>query len=81
MRWSSGSRRRVWWSPRTHTNFDADALVVQGDMCLTVGDVVRHRWSGVAFALNANVLDAERYGSEGATSWVARCIPSDVAAD
>ena len=36
--------------------FDADALVVQGEMWLTVDDVVRHLRSGDTFALNANVV-------------------------
>ena len=61
--------------------FDADALVVQGEMWLTVDDVVRHLRSGDTFALNANVLHAERYGSEGATYWVARRNASGMAAD
>ena len=65
------------WAPdavaAAHTHpFDADALVVQGDMWLTVDDVVRHLRSGDTFALDANVVHAERYGPEGATCWVAR---------
>ena len=65
------------WAPSAvaaaHTHpFDADALVVQGEMWLTVDDVVRHLRSGDTFALDANVVHSERYGSEGATYWVAR---------
>ena len=65
------------WAPgavvAAHTHpFDADALVVQGEMWLTVDDVVRHLRSGETFALDANVVHSERYGSEGATYWVAR---------
>jgi len=56
----------------TPTLFDADALVVQGEMWLTVNDVARHLQSGDSFALDAGVVHAERYGSEGATFWVAR---------
>lgn len=74
------------WAPgavaAAHTHpFDADALVVQGEMWLTVDDVVRHLLSGDTFALDANVMHAERSGSEGATYWVARRNVSDLAAD
>ena len=65
------------WAPdavvAAHTHpFDADALVVQGEMWLTVDDVVRHLRPGDPFALDANIVHSERYGSEGATYWVAR---------
>ena len=65
------------WAPHavqgSHTHpFAVDALVVQGEMWLTVDDVVRHLRSGETFALDANVVHSERYGSEGATYWVAR---------
>ena len=74
------------WAPHailgTHTHpFDADALVVQGEMWLTVGEVIRHLRPGDKFALDANVVHAERYGSEGATYWVARRNASGMAAD
>ena len=60
--------------------FDADALVVQGEMWLSVGEVIRHLGLGDTFALDANVVHAERYGSEGATYWVARRNASGLAA-
>lgn len=65
------------WGPNAaagaHTHpFDADALVVQGELWLTVNDVARHLQPGDRFALDAGVVHAERYGSEGATFWVAR---------
>ena len=57
----------------THTHpFRAQALVVQGEFWLTVGDQVRHLQVGDTFELDAEVPHAERYGSEGATFWVAR---------
>ncbi len=65
------------WAPGTvvesHTHpFALRALVVQGEMWLTVGGRVRHLRSGDAFTLDREVPHAERYGAEGATYWVAR---------
>jgi len=65
------------WAPgqvvTTHTHpFDADALVVQGEMWLTCGDETRHLQPGDTFALAGGTPHAERYGAEGATYWVAR---------
>jgi mannose-6-phosphate isomerase-like protein (cupin superfamily) len=65
------------WAPGTvlesHTHpFALRALVVQGEMWLTVGTAVRHLRPGDAFALDREVPHAERYGAEGATYWVAR---------
>jgi mannose-6-phosphate isomerase-like protein (cupin superfamily) len=65
------------WQPLTvvdtHTHpFDANALVVAGEMWLTVGGDTRHLRAGDRFELDAGVPHAERYGSEGATYWVAR---------
>ena len=65
------------WTPHAvqgaHTHpFAADALVVQGEMWLSVDDVVRHLRLGDTFVLEANVVHSERYGAEGATYWVAR---------
>jgi quercetin dioxygenase-like cupin family protein len=65
------------WAPGTvvesHTHaFAADALVVQGEMWLTVDGATRHLKTGDRFALDREVPHAERYGSEGATYWVAR---------
>ncbi|HEV2977718.1 MAG TPA: AraC family transcriptional regulator [Casimicrobiaceae bacterium] len=68
------------WAPATlldlHTHpFALRALVVQGEMWLTVGDNVRHLCPGDEFALDCEVPHAERYGTEGATYWVARRTP------
>jgi quercetin dioxygenase-like cupin family protein len=65
------------WAPNTvldtHTHdFDVDALVVQGEMWLTIGTEVRHLLPGDRFSLPRQLAHAERYGSEGATYWVAR---------
>lgn len=65
------------WAPGTvvdtHTHpFAADALVVAGEMWLTVGTETRHLQRGDRFALAAEVPHAERYGPDGATYWVAR---------
>ena len=68
--------KRIWTPGTTveeHTHpFDAKALVVQGEMWLTVGDDVRHLRPGDEFALDREVPHAERYGAEGATYWAAR---------
>ena len=57
----------------THTHpFAAKALVVRGEMWLTVGAETRHLLPGDSFALERNVPHAERYGEAGATYWVAR---------
>ena len=65
------------WAPATvvdvHTHpFAVRALVVQGEMWLSVGDGVRHLLPGNEFTLDYAVPHAERYGAEGATYWVAR---------
>ena len=65
------------WPPLTvldrHTHsFSVKALVVEGEMWLTVGDDTRHLLAGDTFELEREVPHAERYGSEGATYWVAR---------
>lgn len=65
------------WAPATvldtHTHpFAVRALVVQGEMWLTVGDAVRHLHPGDEFTLDHGVPHAERYGAAGATYWVAR---------
>jgi quercetin dioxygenase-like cupin family protein len=52
--------------------FALRALVVAGEMWITVGDDVRHLRPGDEFALERDVPHAERYGPEGATYWVAR---------
>lgn len=65
------------WAPNsvvgTHTHpFSVSALVVQGEMWLTVGDDTRHLHAGDTFTLDRDVPHAERYGPEGALFWVAR---------
>ena len=65
------------WAPRavadTHVHpFAAKALVVRGEMWLTVGDTTQHLLPGGRFELDADVPHSERYGSEGATFWVGR---------
>ena len=52
--------------------FALRALVVQGEMWLTIGDCTRHLRPGDSFELDTKVPHAERYGAEGATYWVAR---------
>ena len=65
------------WAPLTELEahvhpFAAKAVVVQGEMWLTVGDDTRRLLPGDTFELDANVSHAERYGAAGATYWVAR---------
>jgi quercetin dioxygenase-like cupin family protein len=65
------------WKPDTrvdtHTHgFAVKALVVQGEMWLSVGNDTRHLLPGDTFALEREVPHAERYGKEGATYWAAR---------
>jgi quercetin dioxygenase-like cupin family protein len=45
---------------------------VQGEMWLTVGEGTRHLRAGDTFELDRELPHAERYGSAGATYWVAR---------
>lgn len=67
---------RVWASNvelGTHTHpFAVKALVVRGEMWLTVGDETRHLLPGATFELEREIPHAERYGGEGAAYWVAR---------
>lgn len=65
------------WEPGTvldtHTHpFSVEALVVQGEMWLSVGGTTQHLRPGDPFVLDAHVPHAERYGEHGATYWVAR---------
>ena len=65
------------WKPNsaleTHAHpFSVRALVVQGEMWLTIGENVRHLRAGDRFEVGHDVAHAERYGAEGATFWVAR---------
>ncbi len=65
------------WEPLTlldtHTHpFAVKALVTRGEVWLGVGSESRHLRAGDTFELAHGVAHAERYGSEGATFWVAR---------
>ena len=65
----------------THSHsFSVSARVVEGSFWLTVGEQTRHLQAGDCFELDANVSHAERYGAEGARSWVARRHHSGAAA-
>lgn len=56
-----------------HTHpFDAQALVVAGEMWLSDASGTQHLWPGGTFALPRGTPHAERYGAAGATYWVAR---------
>jgi hypothetical protein len=68
------------WSPLTfvdaHTHpFAAKALVVRGEMWLTVGVRTQHLLPGGTFELAAEEVHTERYGIDGATYWVGRVSP------
>lgn len=71
-----------YWPPftvlETHEHeFDAKALVVQGEMWLTVQGETHRLQAGSTFELEARLPHAERYGASGATYWVARrSLPS-----
>ncbi len=69
------------WQPltviATHSHpFDARALVVSGELWLTVGSgadqQTQHLSAGARFELPRNTPHDERYGADGATFWVAR---------
>lgn len=65
------------WAPgqqiEEHTHpFDADALVVAGEMWLTGDGLTQHLLPGGTFVISAGTPHAERYGATGATYWVAR---------
>jgi len=56
-----------------HTHpFSLRALVVQGEMWLTIGDQTQHLVPGKIFELGFKEPHAERYGANGTTYWVAR---------
>jgi hypothetical protein len=57
----------------THSHpFAVKAVMVHGELWLTVGENTRHLRPGDAFELERDVPHAEQYGIEGATYWVAR---------
>jgi hypothetical protein len=65
------------WEPGTtlaeHAHeFDAEALVIQGQMWLSCGGQTRELVAGDRFELARGTVHAERYGPQGATYWVAR---------
>ncbi|HET9646143.1 MAG TPA: cupin domain-containing protein [Burkholderiaceae bacterium] len=65
------------WPPGTvldrHTHpFDVKALVVRGELWLTIGSDTRRLTAGDTFALERGVPHAERYADAGAAYWVAR---------
>jgi quercetin dioxygenase-like cupin family protein len=67
----------VNWPPLTivdtHVHaFAAKALVVRGEMWLTVGDRTQRIQPGGTFQLAKEEPHSERYGHEGATYWVGR---------
>lgn len=64
-----------------HTHpFSVEALVVQGEMWLTIGEETHHLRPGDSFELALAEPHAERYGVEGATYWAARRNPPAVVA-
>lgn len=52
--------------------FEARALVVKGEMWLTIDGVTGHLKPGDRFQLLPGQLHSERYGHEGAVYWVGR---------
>lgn len=57
----------------THTHaFSPKALVVSGEMWLTVGGHTEHLVPGSTFELDPLVPHAERYGTSGTIYWVGR---------
>ena len=65
------------WGPSavadTHSHpFEARALVVEGEMWLTIGTQSRHLKAGDRFELLPGQPHSERYGQEGAVYWVGR---------
>ncbi len=65
------------WKPdtvlETHRHaFAVQALVVAGELWLTVAGETRHLLPGDRFELEREAPHAERYGPAGATYWAAR---------
>lgn len=69
-------KERAWPSATEapiHTHpFSVEALVVAGEMWLTVGSETKHLLPGDTFTLDREVPHAEKYGANGATYWAAR---------
>jgi CheY-like chemotaxis protein len=57
--------------PHRHP-FGVKALMVAGEMWLTCDETTQHLRPGDLFEIPRNALHSERYGSDGATFWVAR---------
>ena len=55
--------------------FDAWAMVVEGEMWLTVNGETRRLGPGDRFEVPRGQPHAERYGADGATYWVGRRTP------
>jgi quercetin dioxygenase-like cupin family protein len=65
------------WAPHTvldtHTHpFEVHALLIRGDMWLTIHGQTQHLVPGSVFELKPEVPHEERYGAAGAAYWVAR---------
>jgi quercetin dioxygenase-like cupin family protein len=65
------------WAPNTvldtHTHpFAVHAVVIRGEMWLTMNGQTQHLLPGSIFELARDVPHDERYGAEGAAYWVAR---------
>ncbi len=65
------------WTPNQvvveHTHpFKAEALIVAGEMWLTVDAKTEHLGVGDTFRLAAHIPHSEKYGPQGAIYWVAR---------
>jgi quercetin dioxygenase-like cupin family protein len=58
---------------KTHVHsFAAKALIVRGEMWLTIGDHIQHIVTGGTFELEPGTPHSERYGPEGTAYWVGR---------
>jgi len=65
--WAAGTVLDVHTHP-----FAVKAIVIRGEMWLSVGADTRHLRPGDTFELDRDVPHAERYGTLGAAYWVAR---------
>lgn len=60
----------------THTHrFEVWAQVTRGEMWLTLNGQTQHLLAGQQFSVAREAPHAERYGTEGASFWVARRNP------
>ena len=65
--WQAGTHVAVHGHP-----FAVEALMVQGELTLTIDDETRVLRRGDRFVLTPDQPHAEQYGAEGATYWAAR---------